>query len=366
MGNEVMAWAALAAGAEFMFGYPITPQNEIMHTWSRIAPQYGRKFLQTEDELSAGFAAIGGIMAGVRGFTATAGPGNVLMQEPLSMAEMMRIPLVVLVCQRGGPSTATVVYSQQEVILSCYGGNGEGFRIVYSPSKHQELYDYTLKAFHVAWKYRFPTIVLADGYQGKMRESAVLYDPKVRGLRAEEPRPLVGGTQNRQPAHWRNAYSTEEEHYQVITEMAREYSKMAPEVAEFRERGTDGAEVVIVAHGLVARSAEEAVSVLHQKGIRAGLFQPLTLRPFPGEALRKLIKKSRFLLIAESSYGQLAWLVKRELYGETVPLVTVAKPGMPVYTEEIVSKAEELLSEQARYHHLEREPGHAAPMEARI
>ena len=110
------------------------------------------------------------------------------------MAEAMRIPTVVVVQQRGGPSTATVIYSQQEVTLTCFGGNGEGLRVVYSTSSHQELYDYTIKAFNTAWKYRFPTFVLADGYQAKMRESLVLYDPEERGDRNGSHRSLCGET----------------------------------------------------------------------------------------------------------------------------------------------------------------------------
>lgn len=101
-GNEAVTWAALVAGAQIMYGYPITPQNEIMHYWTRMAPKYNRSFLQTEDELSAGFTCIGGVLAGKKAFTATAGPGTVLMQEPMSMAEMMRIPVVAVICQRGG------------------------------------------------------------------------------------------------------------------------------------------------------------------------------------------------------------------------------------------------------------------------
>ena len=181
-GNEVVAWGALAANAEIMYGYPITPQNEIMHYWTRLAPKNEREFLQTEDELSAGFTTNGGVMAGRRAFTATAGPGNTLMQEPISMAEAMRLPTVTVVQQRGGPSTATVIYSQQEVTLTTLGGNGEGLRVVYSTATHQELFDYTIKAFNTAWKYRFPTFVLADGYQAKMRESLVMYDPAAKGI----------------------------------------------------------------------------------------------------------------------------------------------------------------------------------------
>lgn len=191
-GNEVVAWAALAAGADIMYGYPITPQNEIMHYWTRMAPKYERAFLQTEDEISAGFTTVGGVLAGKRAFTATAGPGNVLMQEAMAMAEMMRLPTVVVVTQRGGPSTATVIYSQQELNLTCFGGNGEGLRIVYSPASHDELFTYVIKAFNSAWKYRFPTFVLGDGYQSKMREPVTLFDPEERGINMEVCRPKIG------------------------------------------------------------------------------------------------------------------------------------------------------------------------------
>ena len=191
-GNEVVAWAAVAAQADIMYGYPITPQNEIMHYWTRLAPKFKKKFMQTEDELSAGFTTLGGVMAGVRAFTATAGPGNTLMQEPVSMAEMMRIPAVFAIMQRGGPSTATVIYSQQEVTMTTFGGNGEGFRIVYSTSNHQELFDYTIKAFNSAWKYRFPTFILGDGYQAKMRDSLVMYNPENRGIEMVATEAFVG------------------------------------------------------------------------------------------------------------------------------------------------------------------------------
>ena len=195
-GNEVCAWACVAAKADIMYGYPITPQNEIMHYWTRLAPKRGKRFLQTEDEISAGFTTLGGVMSGRKAFTATAGPGNVLMQEAASMAEMMRLPVVMIIQQRGGPSTATVIYSQQELTLTTFGGNGEGHRIVYSTSNHQELFDYTIKSFNAAWTYRFPTFVLGDGYQAKMRESLTMYDPEERGIKLVPAVPMIGDTQN--------------------------------------------------------------------------------------------------------------------------------------------------------------------------
>ena len=189
-GNEVVVWGALAAGGDLMYGYPITPQNEIMHYWTRLAPRFGKGFLQTEDELSAGFATLGGVMAGKKAFSGTSGPGNVLMQEPISMAEMMRIPAVWII-QQGRTSTATVIYSQQETRLTCFGGNGEGLRIVYSTASHQDLFDYTIKALNTAWRYRFPTLVLGDGYQAKMQEAVTLYNPEERGIEIVPSEPLV-------------------------------------------------------------------------------------------------------------------------------------------------------------------------------
>lgn len=341
-GNEAVTWAALAAGAHIMYGYPITPQNEIMHYWTRMAPKYGRSFLQTEDELSAGFTCIGGVLAGKRAFTGTAGPGTVLMQEPLSMAEMMRIPLVAVICQRGGPSTATVIYSQQETRLTCFGGNGEGYRLVYSTAGQQDLYDYTIKAFNMAWKYRFPTFVLSDGYQSKMREPLTVYDPEVRGIKMVETEPLLGGPGipgvERDPNHLRNTYNMEEELYQVIMDMDREYRRMAPEVVEYRALETEDAELVIVAHGIVSRATEGAVRVLREQGYRVGHFRPITLRPFPGEALKEAVSRARKLLVVESAMGQLASMIKEELYGLAIPIEGYFRPGEGITVEEIVEK----------------------------
>ena len=158
-GNEVAAWAALAAGADIMFGYPITPQNEIMHYWTRFAPKHNLKFLQTEDEISTGFATCGAIQAGLKAFTATAGPGNVLMQEPFGMAEGMRLPLVAIIQQREA--------LLRHGYLFAAGNESDTLGVMakaigsYSTATHQEIYDYVIKAFNVSWKYRFPRLFSA-------------------------------------------------------------------------------------------------------------------------------------------------------------------------------------------------------------
>lgn len=348
-GNETAAWACLAAGADMMFGYPITPQNEIMHYWTRMAPKYGRGFLQTEDELSAGFTVCGSVQSGKKAFTATAGPGNVLMQEPFGMAEAMRLPLLAIIQQRGGPSSGTVVYSQQEVTLTTYGGNGEGWRIVYSTATHQEMYDYIIKGFNTAWKYRFPVFILGDGYQAKMREPLEMYDPEDKGIEIVKSYPLIGLegkiSQGRDPKHLCNIYSLEEELYEVVMRVSAEYETLRNSIVEYEEKSCEDADIIILSHGIVSRAADDSVKILRGQGIKAGYFRPITLRPFPGKQLRAAIAKNsaKKLLIAESAYGQLDRLTKQEIYGETIKIENLFMPGVGIVDYDIINKVKSVL-----------------------
>lgn len=343
-GNEVVAWAALAAKVDIMYGYPITPQNEIMHYWTRLAPKYGRKFLQTEDEISAGFTTLGGILTGRKAFTATAGPGNVLMQESATMAEMMRIPVVYVIQQRGGPSTATVIYAQQETTLTTFGGNGEGHRIVYSTATHQELFDYTIKCFNAAWTYRFPTFLLGDGYQAKMREPLTIYDPEEKGMKLVPTEASVGDMAHagRSFRHLRNTYNTEDELYEVVMANQRDWDAMAPKVVEWEEKGCEDADVIIVSHGIVSRAAIGAYNQLRAEGKKVGYFRPITVRPFPGEQLAKAMKGAKKLLVAESAYGQLLKIVQAETYDNAIEIVPMLRPGVGITTEELVAEYNKL------------------------
>ena len=344
-GNEVVVRAALAAEAAMLYGYPITPQNEIMHYWTKYAPEYNRDFLQTEDEISAGFYTIGAVLGGVKAFSATAGPGNTLFQEPMSMAEMMRIPTVSIITQRGGPSTATVIYSQQEVTMTCFGANGEGFRIVYSTADHQELYDYTIKAFNTAWKYRFPTFVLGDGYQAKMKESVELYNPEKRGVKMIKTKESIGESRmpgiDRAPVHLRNTYNTEEELYEVVMDLAKNYEDVAPEITEYQSDKCDDAEIVLISHGIVFRAVREAAQILRKKGIKAGYFRPITLRPFPEKELKEKTKKVKKIIVVESAYGQLKKLITDSLFGSSSEILELYKPGMGLTSDEIIEKTME-------------------------
>lgn len=326
MGNHVLAQAAKDAGAKIMFGYPITPASEILERWVLFCTQNKNlSYLQAEDEMAAGFGTIGACLAGIPAFTATAGPGNVLMQDAFSMAEALRVPTVAMIMQRGGLSTSTVIYSQEEVRLTCFGGNGEGFRVVYSTANLQELYDYTFKAFEVAWKYRWPTFLLADGYQGKMLGKVEIGGNK-KGMKAE---PIL-----KKGVNLRNCFNREEEIGEIINNYRKEYQQVRSEIEEHENYQTKGAKIIFIAHGIVAAAARSAVDMLRKKKIAVGLFRPITLRPFPAQAAIEVLKQAEKVVVLESAEGQLANLLKDEVL-LPFPLIEYYKPAVGFTPEEI-------------------------------
>ncbi|MFA5061559.1 MAG: ferredoxin oxidoreductase [Patescibacteria group bacterium] len=328
-GAEVVARAAQDAGAEMMYGYPITPATEVFTGWIKK----GGKYLQTEDEIAAGFGVCGGVLAGQKCFTATAGPGHILMQDALSMAEGMRLPFVAVIAQRGGPSSGTVIYSQQEVILACYGGNGEGMRIVYSPANLDELYLLTRKAFNNAWQYHFPAIVLTDGYMLKTK-GVIDFSELTDGLKNIPAQQFIKDEEIR---HWRNIYTFEEELHDHVLESQKDFHKMAGKIAEAEEYQTKDAKILLIAHGIVGASAKSAVDHLREKGKKVGLFRPVTLSPFPKKELDKVCKNVEKIIVIESSLGQLARIVRDQLAPEvSVPFEYLQHPALGIEPEEII------------------------------
>ena len=359
MGNEVRAKAARAAGALGLYGYPITPGSEILKWWATEAgSKNGKKdgvvFVQAEDEIGASFMLLGAVMAGQKAFTVTAGPGNVLMQDAFSMCEAMRIPIVGYINQRGGPSTSTVIYSQSEVNLTAFGGNGNGFRVVYSPANLQELYDYGIRVFNIAWKYRFPTFLLGDGYQAKMMGEVEIYDPRERGIEMVETEKYLLEEVRTRPINevvptpevhirvvdgveyscYRNCLDFEEDTLRVNLEIKSAWDTAAAEIREHKTYGDASAETLIIAHGIVAEAAQGAIDAT---GSRARLFRPITLRPFPDEELRLAAQGARRILVVESAIDQLARFCRNALYCHaSVPIVEHFRPSIGIPVEEIV------------------------------
>ncbi len=370
IGNEVVVRAALAAGAEMMCGYPITPTTEIMSYWTKVSDKDKTdniKFLQTEDEMAAGFAMIGAILSGTKAFTATAGPGNILMQDAFAMAEAMRIPTVAIIMQRGGPSTGTVIYSQQEVILTTHGGNGEGFRIVFSPSNLQELYNLVLNAFDVAWRYRFPTFVLGDGYLGKMQGAVdidchnkiplnppfpkgegknvrpyLLQDKSLKDIKKFMPkgsyliskREGMDSKEMKEFVCLRNCYNTEEELNAANECSRKDFEAMAPKVIQYEEFNCVKPKTLVIAHGMVGAAVKSAIISSEMK--KVGLFRPISLSPFPKANLIVMAKRAKKIIIIESAINQLGMLVKDALYGLKVPIEGHFKSAEGFTPQEII------------------------------
>jgi 2-oxoglutarate ferredoxin oxidoreductase subunit alpha len=329
----------LAAGAEAFFGYPITPTTEILTHWSEeAAKDKNLIFLQTEDETAAGFGVIGAAVGGKKSWTATAGVGHLLMQDPMVMAEAMRIPFVTYIGQRGGPSTGTVIYSQQELSIARDGGNGEGLRLVLAPSNIQELYDFTLLAFDWAWRYSLPVILLGDGYLSKMTGQVEIK----KGMRTIPAKAMVQS--GRKPINIRNCYSMEEELAQVLHREMKDFAEICKVVEKSESQHCLDADLVIFAWGSVAGAAKEAVKNLRSEGKKVGLFRPITLKPFSATRAKQAVSNAKTILIVESSMGKFARLVTESLFGLTgIKVERLYKPAEGIMAAEIEAKVKEVL-----------------------
>lgn len=341
-GNEIILRAALAAGANAFFGYPITPTTEILTGWARkAAVDKSLLYLQTEDEPAAGFGVLGASLGGKKAWTATAAAGHILMQDPLMVAEAMRIPFVAYIGQRGGPSTGTVIYSQQELNLARMGGNGEGMRLVIAPSTLQELYEHTILAFDWAWKYHLPVIILGDGYLSKMTGIVELK----KAPKTTEAKPIIQNGER--VMHLRNCYSLEEELGQVLKRELKDFASVLRETELSEEYQIKDSEIIIFAWGTVGSAAREAVDRLRAKNIKVGLFRPITLKPFGAQKAKQAVKGKAKILIAESAAGQFGRLVTESLFGvEGLFVERLYKPAESITAEEIEEKIMEMVEDE--------------------
>jgi len=270
------------------------------------------------------------------------------------MCEAMRTPVVAYINQRGGPSTSTVIYSQSEVNLTAFGGNGNGYRIVYAPSNLQELYDYGIKVFNTAWRYRFPTFLLSDGYQAKMMGEVEIYDPISRGIELEPTERYLLEEKRERPIDsvvptpevhirvqdgveyscYRNCLNLEEETLKVNLEIKAAWDKVAHLIEEHETYGDGKSDTLIIAFGIVGAAAKQAID---QRPGKARLFRPITLRPFPADALKEAVKGAKRIIVPESAIGQLSRLIKEVLYGVTdSPMLEYHRPSIGINVDEIV------------------------------
>jgi pyruvate/2-oxoacid:ferredoxin oxidoreductase alpha subunit len=312
-GNVAVIKGALLAGCQAYYGYPITPASEIAEAAAEFLPQVGGTFLQSESELAAINMVYGAASAGQRVMTASSGPGLSLMQEGMSYLAGSELPCVIVDVMRGGPGLGNIAPEQSDYFSVVKGGgHGNYHNLVVAPASVQEMADLTILAFELADRYRNPAIVLTDGYIGQMMEPLEL---NPRFVSAPEKPWAVRGTRDTRQNLISSIYLDPDVLEGHIRKLEEKY-KLAAEVEQRHELYcADEPEVLLVGYGIASRVLRSAVDLARQQGIRAGLFRPITLWPFPSQALVKAARHSQMVLVVEMSTGQMVEDVRLALDG---------------------------------------------------
>lgn len=321
-GNEAIANAAIRCGADAFFGYPITPQSEIIETLALLKPweTTGMVVVQAESEVSSINMVYGGAGAGKRVLTTSSSPGIALMQEGISYMAGAEIPGVIVNVQRGGPGLGTIQPSQSDYFQATRGGgNGDYNVIVLAPNSVQEMADFVDLAFELAFKYRNPAMILSDGVIGQMMEKVVLPPFKPRRteeeVRKECPWATMGRTKDREP----NILTSLELKPEVMElrniHLQEKYQTIRDNEVRYEAQQCDDADYIIVSFGSAARIGEKAVELARAEGIKVGLFRPITLWPFPSKKIAAAAKGKKGILVSEINAGQMIQDVKLAVNG---------------------------------------------------
>ena len=321
-GNEAIANAAIRCGADAFFGYPITPQSEIIETLALLKPweTTGMVVVQAESEVSSINMVYGGAGAGKRVLTTSSSPGIALMQEGISYMAGAEIPGVIVNVQRGGPGLGTIQPSQSDYFQATRGGgNGDYNVIVLAPNSVQEMADFVDLAFELAFKYRNPVMILSDGVIGQMMEKVVLPPFKPRRteeeVRKECPWATMGRTKDREP----NILTSLELKPEVMElrniHLQEKYQTIRDNEVRYEAQQCDDADYIIVSFGSAARIGEKAVELARAEGIKVGLFRPITLWPFPSKEIAAAAKGKKGILVSEINAGQMIQDVKLAVNG---------------------------------------------------
>jgi 2-oxoglutarate ferredoxin oxidoreductase subunit alpha len=347
-GNEAFAEAAIRGGARFYFGYPITPQSEIPEYMSRELPKRGGVFLQAESELGAVNMAYGAGAAGGNVFMSSSSPGIALMQEGLSFMCSAEVPLVILNVSRGGPGIGGIQPGQADYYQATRGGGNGDYHIpVFAPSSVQEAVDLIYEAVPLADTWQNPIFIFADGIMGQMMEPVRLPEPrpfvKEEEIKAKKPWAIVGyGSDESKRNTVKSLRMQPDDLERHVEKLFKKYAWAEKELCRYESFGTEDADVVFVAFGTVARIAKEAIELLAEQGIKAGLIRPISLWPFPYQAFDKLGSKTKVVISAELSMGQMLDDVKRGVCGR-YPVELIHRTGGMIPTSiEIAEKAQKI------------------------
>jgi 2-oxoglutarate ferredoxin oxidoreductase subunit alpha len=311
-GNEAIGEAAIRAGVDAYFGYPITPQSEVIEYLMAEKPYEttGMVVLQAESEVAAINMVYGAAGSGKKVMTSSSSPGISLKQEGLSYMAGAELPCVVLNVVRGGPGLGTIQPSQADYFQAVKGGgHGDYKLIVLAPASVQEMADFVSKGFDLAFKYRTPVMILSDGLIGQMMEKVILPEHTPRWTEEEIIKNTPWATTGKPSTRERNIITSldldsgRQEQHNI--HLQKKYKEIQQNEVEYEEFMCDDAEYLFVAYGSSARIAQKAIKLGREKGIKAGLLRPITLFPFPTEAIQKLATQVRGILSLELSAGQM-------------------------------------------------------------
>ncbi len=349
-GNEALAHAAIRCGVDGYFGYPITPQTEIIETLAELKPweTTGMVVVQAESEVASINMVYGGGGAGKKVMTSSSSPGVSLMQEGISYMAGAEVPGLIVNVQRGGPGLGTIQPSQSDYFQATRGGgNGDYYVIVLAPNSVQEMADFVDLSFELAFKYRMPAMILSDGVIGQMMEKVVL--PPMKPRRTEEeiikecPWAITGCTGGRK----RNVITSLELKPEIMevrnNKLQEKYKKIRENEVRYETRDMEDADYMIVAFGSAARIAEKAIEMARKQGIKVGLLRPITLWPFPTNEIAAAAKNVKGILVAEINAGQMVDDVRLAVNG-SVPVEHYGRLGGIVpEPEEMVNVLKEKL-----------------------
>jgi len=340
-GNEAIAEAAIRAGVEAYFGYPITPQTELLEYMARRMPEIGRVFLQAESEVAAINMVYGAACAGRRAMTSSSSPGISLMQEGLSYIAASDVPVVIVDVMRGGPGLGTIAPGQSDYYqMVKMAGHGDYRPIVLAPATVQEAVDLTVLAFDLAWKYRTICTVLLDGVLGQMMEPVEL--PPMQPLPSKPPEWAVTGALGR-PKNAIYSFRLQAEELEKLNQRLQlKIGEVAAREVRSKEYLADDADLIVVGFGTAGRVAHSAVKAAREKGIRAGLLRPITLSPFPAQRLAQLAGQARGFLVVEMNAGQMLDDVRLAVGGRAPVQFYGRMGGMVPMTDEVLGAIEEL------------------------
>lgn len=362
LGDHAATEGALAAGCRFFAGYPITPASEVAERMSWRMAQIEGEYIQMEDEIASMAAIAGASCAGAKSMTATSGPGFSLMMENIGLAFMLEVPCVVLDIMRGGPSTGMpTLTSQGDMMQVKWGSHGDYQVIAYCPSSVQEMFDFMIKAFNAAEKYRIPTFVLGDQILGHMTGKVripppgeiTIVDRLTPGSDPGEKEYLPYDSSTLVPpmAHAGDGYRVHmtglthddrgypatypEAHKKLMDRLMAKIDENLSDIVEVEERMLEDAEIAIVAYGSEARSAWKAIQLARDEGMNVGMMRLITAWPFPGGHIDSLSRKVRKIIVPEVNYGQLVHMVKAH---SRCDVISLPHPGGAIHRpDEILS-----------------------------